>query len=258
MPEQARLSVIYAGSVSPSMMNRLLYALAIATAITMMAAVAVAPAALLKDSATAQELPSLPTFSEITGKYENEEAGIEITLPAGWRGIALPAVGGAASVMASPEGIGAEESPTSFMMVSMIDKASVEENTVPESAQRPTNVPEDAQVQCEDPTVEPVQVNGMDGIVSIIECTVEGDVYKTKMYSFQTEERFYTVGYTATSETAYDENVGAFDDSVDTLRIENTIEAPAIPEFPIAAVIAAAAAVSIAVVAGRARFARLF
>ena len=76
------------------------------------------------------------------------------------------------------------------------------------------------------------------------------------MYSFQTEERFYMVAYTSNSEANYDENVGAFDGSVDTLTIENTIEAPAIPEFPVAAVGAVAAVIGLAAVLGRTRFMR--
>jgi hypothetical protein len=244
-------------------MNRLLYAPAAASiAVAMLAAsllLLAGPAPLVGTAAAQGNLPQVPTFNEIVGKYQNEKAGIEITLPSGWKGIALPETGGTAAVMASPSSIGSGENPTSFMMVSVIDKAGANETRIPESAQRPANVPQDKQVKCDDPTTEQVRINSMDGIVTILKCTTsDGEVFKTKMYSFQTEQRFYTVGYTATSETAYDQTVGPFDDSVKTLKIQNTIGAPAVPEFPFAAAIAAAAAVSIAVVAGRSRFMRLF
>lgn len=63
--------------------------------------------------------------------------------------------------------------------------------------------------------------------MTIIDCASnDGEIYKTKMYSFQSKERYYMVAYTSNSKAGYDENIGVFDDSVDTLTIENTIEAP--------------------------------
>ena len=60
--------------------------------------------------------------------------------------------------------------------------------------------------------------------MTIIDCASnDGEIYKTKMYSFQSKERYYMVAYTSNSKAGYDENIGVFDDSVDTLKIENTI-----------------------------------
>jgi hypothetical protein len=195
------------------------------------------------------------SVEEISGTYVNDDAGLEITLPDGWAGFAVPAVNGSTSVMASPGDLTGSSGQANVMFVSIIEKTSMDENTVPESAQNP-NVPEDAQAQCDPSEPEPVTINGMEGIMMETACTVDGDIYKSKMYSFQTEERFYMVAYTSNSEGDYDENVGAFDGSVDTLTIENTIGAPAIPEFPVAVVGAMAAVIGLAAVLGRTRFMR--
>jgi hypothetical protein len=228
-------------------MNRLLFFVALVAAAM---ALAVAPATV----AMAQVTPAVPAIEEISGTYVNEEAGLEITLPDGWAGFAVPAVNGATSVMASPDAL-TEEAQADIMILSIVEKTSMDENTVPESSQRP-GVPEDAEAQCEEPQIEQVQVNGMEGVMMETECTTEGDTYRSKMYSFQTEERFYMVAYAANSEGDYDGNVGAFDSSVNTLTIENTIEAPAIPEFPLAAIGAIAAVIGTIAVLGRTRFMR--
>lgn len=224
-------------------MKRLFY-------IALVAAALAAPA-----MAGAQNPPVMPAVEEISGTYVNDDAGLEITLPDGWAGFAVPAINGSTSVMASPGDLTGGSGQANVMFVSIIEKTSMDENTVPESAQTP-NVPEEAQAQCDPSEPEPVTINGMEGIMMETACTVDGDTYKSKMYSFQTEERFYMVAYTSTSDGDYEENVGAFDGSVDTLTIENTIEAPAIPEFPVAVVGAVAAVIGLAAVLGRTRLMR--
>lgn len=141
------------------------------------------------------------------------------------------------------------------MFLSIIEKTSMDENTVPESAQRP-NVPEDNAVKCEPALVEPVEINDMQGIKTETECTTPGETYMNKMYSFQTEERFYMAAYTASAEGDFEANMGAFDGSVYSLTIVNTIEPPAIPEFPVAANGAVAAVSGAIAVISRTRLVR--
>lgn len=213
-------------------------------------------APLFLSTASAQPAPPAvpPSFNTVSGTYTNDEAGLEITLPDGWNGIALPGATGVTSLIASPEdfitdgqdGGGGDSTPSAFMSVMIVDKKSAQEDTVPETVQRPAALPEDSKTECKPVQQEPATVNGMEGVMVIIECTTQdGEFIKTKMYSFQSEERFFTVAFGANSDSAYNDNVAKFDDSVKTLSIDNTIEAPAIPEFPAAAALAVAAAAAI-------------
>lgn len=207
-----------------------------------------APSALASASAQA------PSFQEISGQYSDEQAGLKITLPEGWKGFALPS-GNMTAVMVSPDQMGGSESPANIMMVAAIDKSDAKDNTVPESVQQPSNVPEGTKPDCKPAEQNAAKINGMDGIVMVIECTTQdGNFYKSKMYSFQSEERFFTVGYTSNSQSDYDKNVGTFDGSVQTLQIANTIEAPAVPEFPFATIAVVAAMVGAVAVLGRTKF----
>lgn len=192
-----------------------------------------------------------PQFQEISGQYTNDQAGLKITLPDGWKGFALPSANMTA-VMVSPESLSGGGTPANMMMVAAIQKSSANENTVPESAQRPPNTQEGSKPDCKPAEQSAVKINGMDGIMVVIECTAQdGTFYKSKMYSFQSQERFFTVGYTSTSKADYDKNVGTFDSSVNTLQISNTIQAPAIPEFPLASIAAVAAVIGVVAVLGR-------
>lgn len=212
--------------------------------LAMVLVVAAAPFVLL--SAFAQ-----PSFQEISGQYTNEQAGLKITLPEGWKGFALPS-GNMTAVMVSPEQISGKGTPVNMMMVAAIQKSSTKDTSVPESAQRPPSASVASKPNCKPADQSATKVNGMDGIVMVIECTTQdGTFYKSKMYSFQSQERFFTVGYTSTSKADYDKNVGTFDNSVKTLQIANTIEAPAVPEFPLATIAAVAAVIGVVAVLGR-------
>lgn len=217
--------------------------LVLAEAVVASALAVATPLIAIANTASAQGVPAVPPAKEISETYLNNQVGLEITLPDGWTGSEIPSVNGTTSVMASPDAFGRDSGNlTNIMMVSIIEKTGKEENTVPESAHRP-NVPEDREIECEWVEAEPVQINGMEGVMTIIDCALNGgEVYKTKMYSFQSKERFYMVTYTSNSGAGYDENIGVFDDSVDTLTIENTMEASAIPEFPVAVIMVAVAA----------------
>ncbi|MEO9295989.1 MAG: hypothetical protein ABI347_10385 [Nitrososphaera sp.] len=197
-----------------------------------------------------------PSFQEISGQYSDEQAGLKITLPNGWKGFAVPS-GNMTAVIVSPEQLDHTGSPANMMMVAAIKKDKTSDNTVPESVQQPSNVPEGSKPDCKPAEQNAVKINNMDGIVMVIECTTQdGNFYKTKIYSFQSEEKFFTVGYTATSAKDYDTNVGTFDNSVKTLQISNTIEAPAVPEFPVATIAAVAAVIGVVAVLGRTKFMR--
>ena len=54
--------------------------------------------------ASAQLLPSIPSFKQVSGKYTNAEAGVQITFPDGWTGIEVDKDGSVAA-MVVPGGI---------------------------------------------------------------------------------------------------------------------------------------------------------
>jgi len=68
----------------------------------------------------------------------------------------------------------------------------------------------------------------MNGIQIIMSCT--GDVpTKMKLLSFETDKYYISTMFVDTA-ASYDSNVAAFDSSVNTLQIPNTIGTPSSPE----------------------------
>lgn len=179
--------------------------------------------------------PAAPQVQEISGKYVNTDASMEITLPDGWSGPATT-FGKFSSVVAAPGGIkGITQTPDAMMVVSIVTKNSTAEKTLPDTANQPPTTQQGQKADCKDPSVSQVTINGMNGDVITIECTSAGKTWFIKNYYFQTEERFIGVALVATSETAYNSNLGTFDDSAHTLKVANTIEAPGLPNSSVSA-----------------------
>jgi hypothetical protein len=179
--------------------------------------------------AFAQKQPAVPHVEQVSGKYVNSDAGLEIMLPDGWSGMAS-LYGNYASAIAAPGGIaGITQTPEAMMVVSIVTKNSTAEKSLPDSAKQPPTIQQGQKPDCKEPSVSQVTINGMRGDVVTVECTMEGKVWKIKNYYFQTEERFVGVSLVSTSDAAYDKNIGAFDDSAHTLKVANTIEAPGLP-----------------------------
>ena len=173
---------------------------------------------LFAGGAAAQTMPTM-----VSGAYINAEAGVEIEFPAGWEGTEFSAQG-STIVSVFPGGLEAAGSGGSAMSLIVSDKTEVPE---PDPSD-PPNVPEDSTVECETATVSNVNVAGVTAIQSVVECTIDGTVTKTKTVMVDTETKWVLASFTGPS-AEYDQNVGEFDSSLATLEVDGAVNAGGIP-----------------------------
>lgn len=96
-------------------------------------------------------------------------------------------------------------------------------------------------------------VNGVSLSEVVMNCTGQF-TSKSKYDIAQTNASYIVVSYRANPTSNYDSQVTAFDSAVDKLQIANTLQAPAIPEFPIPAIgIIVIIVIGAAVMLGRVR-----
>src|SRR5205085_4561896 len=144
------------------------------------------------------------------------------TLPDGWTGIST-SYGKYTSVIVAPGGfMGVTQTPSAMMALSIITKNSTAEKTLPDSTKQPPNSQAGQRPQCSDPTITQVTINSMSGVLTTIDCTIQGKTWKMKDYFFQTDEKFIAVEFISTSDSAYSQNVATFDNSANTIKIANT------------------------------------
>jgi len=221
---------------------------------------AAVPSGLLVANAQSfSNFPSMQNVQQITGKYVNSNAKLEITLPSGWNGIVFQSSSqNATMVRASPDNFTLNQGRmmVTSMTIRIITKNSTQDNTIPRFGQGQTRF----NISCNQTNAHPETINGMNSIVTTSECTSAFSAFTTKTYWFQTADKFISPAFTARSSTDYERYVGAFDNSVNTLTIASTIGAPTmvVPEFPLSLLGALLALIGTVAFLGRSRYSSLF
>lgn len=161
----------------------------------------------------------IPGMSEVSGRYVNEEFGVEIVFPDGWEGFELVS-GDVLSVMTSEDDVFGGE-VIKFISFGVVAKSQVQDPTDPIEQ---TQDQQDQQVECETPVIESIQVSGKRGYQTSVECEqVDGQTYKYKAVSVETETHWATVVYAAPG-PEFDEDESNFDSTVDSLRVDGAID----------------------------------
>jgi hypothetical protein len=182
--------------------------------------------------ANAQYQPQSGTHSfqgqrtPVNGTYVNSNYGVQITLPDGWTGYEMKRASGTTSVMVAPGGLGMQgQRPTVTMMMSIEPKSSTP-NPQYMSQRMLQNM------TCNNDSTSTKIINGVNFTEVVVDCT--GSMTTKAKYDIaQTNSSYVVIGFRANPSSNYDSQVATFDSAVSTLQIANTIEAPAIPEFPI-------------------------
>ena len=161
----------------------------------------------------------LPT-KIISGKYLVPNAGLQIELPEGWSGIET--YGNNKTLIVVSPGI-------TYKLTGEVDAVYMEifvgdllELRSLEVSSTPTD-----ESGCVMPTpFAIINLNGMKAGEMLMEC--EGTEMmlpmKMKELSLATEEKTISVTFSASSDTVYESNIAKFEESLKTLRIENTID----------------------------------
>lgn len=172
-------------------------------------------------------------FTQISGKYVDKEAGLEIEFPDGWSGLgfgvmAMVVPGGidvsgniadqttsvdaAMIVMALPR----TEFSNAFSSIEALSEE-IEENAADE--------------HCKIQTYAYTKINSMDGIHLIVECdsahnnnnAEQEEFSHVNMYGIMSENNFILVAFAATSSNDYNDHVESFEKSIKTLKIDHSV-----------------------------------
>ena len=189
----------------------------------------------------------------IRGNYSNAAAGLEINFPQGWRGLQLPSGTANFTVveMALPANNTATVQNTNLIVLYIIPKSSSQDTVIPQTFKQPAGVQQGQNANCQQSTASQTTINSMSGTMITLQCSPSGQSIKMKAYYFQTNQNFISVSYMSTSDTDFNQHVGEFDSSVNTLTIANTVAAPTVPEFPLPVIGVIAAIVGVIAVLGR-------
>jgi len=165
------------------------------------------------------------TGKQVSGKYVNSEVGLEIELPEGWGGMETKTK--VTTVFLTPGFFinpFTESAEMSVMiefvaMVIMIGEASDILSELEQTS---------PQIDCQPSSAKIVYVNEMKATAAFSACDIP-DLGKAQGidYTFATKEKVIVVSYVALSSDpnkAYESEISKFEDSLNTLKIKNTID----------------------------------
>ena len=157
-----------------------------------------------------------PGMTQVSGKYINEKAGVEITFPDGWTGFETSLGSTTAASVTEPSS--ANSNFPKLMTLSVIPKAEAKDATQAKAEMEKSNV------KCSDPTITSTTVSGKSGQLYTIECTrADGTQYKLKGAFVLTDSRQVNLLYMAKlADFAADES--KFDSALGTLKVEGAID----------------------------------
>jgi hypothetical protein len=167
-------------------------------------------------SAYAQGMPA-----EVSGKYVNAEAGVEITFPDGWSGFEI-ATPEAKLVTTSPGGLSESDPETMKSITLMVTDKGARDANDPGSFNEDINA-------CNPPSITSRTVAGVQGTEATVECP--DTAQKFRMVAVETADNIVVVMYmTPTSE--FDSNLGAFDSAVASLSVQGATGTGGVPSTP--------------------------
>ena len=164
----------------------------------------------------------------ISGKYVDSEAGFEIDLPEGWKGIKLGPLGAIVSPYGTP--FSGDNSKAS-MIINIVSVAMLVEGvrtfagTEP-SLDTPTNVTSnESAFRCNDEKSY-LYLNGMITMHAVSECKAadESQFTKSNIYNVATKKNLISVGLSSNSAESYEQFVDAFEASIQTLVVKNATD----------------------------------
>lgn len=167
-------------------------------------------------SAYAQGMPA-----EVSGKYVNAEAGVEITFPDGWSGFEIQTPE-ANLVTTSPGGLSESDPETMKSITLMVADKGVRDVNDPGSFNQDVD-------SCNPPSIASRTVAGVQGTEATVECP--STAQKFRMVAVETADNIVVVMY-MTPASEFDSNLGAFDSAVASLSVQGATGTGGVPSTP--------------------------
>lgn len=177
-------------------------------------------------------------------EYYDTESGLEIVFPEGWRVTEARTVN-QTSVVAVPEN-------------ASLQRASLAANIVKRGSAQDISVDSGIDLlnsfgaRCIEPDFNYDTMNNMQVLKFILDCKSEDGLSPKKYMMTLLQTEAYTIGVTYyASPEIYDKYLTEVNSSLQTFRVPNTIDAPAIPEFPHTLIVTISGVFVITILLGR-------
>jgi hypothetical protein len=166
---------------------------------------------------TAAAQTTMPGMTEVSGKYTNENEGVEIVFPDGWTGFETSYTGTVAASVIEPTTKNSDF--PKIITLAVVPKAQAK--TAEEAKQ---TMEAQSDVKCSDPSTSDITLSGKPGKQYTMDCTrADGTSYKIKGAYVMTESRMVSIVYMAkTADFAADE--GKFDAALKTVKVEGVVD----------------------------------
>ncbi|MDH3313273.1 MAG: hypothetical protein OEM28_09045 [Nitrosopumilus sp.] len=157
----------------------------------------------------------IPT--EFSGKYINEDIGLEVQFPQGWKGVKLKQddMYVASAMSGVPTKSFSSEINPNFAMMTVVTGDLDKMLEIPEP-------------ECDTPYPpgKILELNGMKAVEFTGKCLEPTMNAKLKLigYLFATNDDFIDIGYASGSDETYDKKLSKFRESLETVKISNTID----------------------------------
>jgi len=160
---------------------------------------------------------TMPGMTEVSGKYTNDNEGVEIVFPDGWTGFETSYSGTVAASVIEPSTKNSDF--PKLITLAVVPKAQAK--TAEEAKQ---SMETQSDVKCNDPTTADITLSGKSGKQYTMDCSrADGTNYKIKGAYVMTESRMVSIVYMAkTADFAADE--GKFDAALNTLKVEGAVD----------------------------------
>lgn len=157
-----------------------------------------------------------PGMVEVSGKYTNEKAGVEMVFPDGWTGFETST--GSITAATAIEPSTANSNFPKLMTLSIVPKAEAKD-----AAQAKAEM-EKSDVKCSDPTVTSTAISGKSGQMYTIECSrPDGTQYKMKGAYVLTDSRQVNLLYMSKlADFAADES--KFEAALSSLKVSGAVD----------------------------------
>lgn len=180
----------------------------------------------------------------MTGNYTSPDSSLQIVLPSNWTGSVFQNQNATVTTIRAVPNDLQQQAGQGFraadsMTIRIVPKSMLSGGS---NSSRPFQFGQGGNFQnrgnltCTPGSPQPATINGMNGIVTTTQCTSPNFSFSTKTYAFQTPDKLYSISFMSSSSDGSAKYMPAFDGSVNTLKIANTIQAPTVPEFPLATV----------------------
>lgn len=157
------------------------------------------------------QLPIASAAGSISGKYRNTTGGYEITFPKGWSGIEFAGVW----PFVSPDGFDLFKGfPKVYMMTAhfnMTAASQLQNMATPNPASK---------INCQEISNRYILLNKVRSWEIVEECNTNGEFAKVKRYYVANNDFVISSSFSANSTAAFNKNVNAFEQSIQTLRVD--------------------------------------